>query len=350
MRIRFDKVNCLQTGAIAALLFILFVGLFCTPVNVFAANTDTQAQIQRLENEIQTLSRAVFKGEQPPAGSMSSSVADQAVQADMQNRMSQMEMSIQQLTGKVEEQQHTISNLRDQLAKSGAGTIASANGSGFGMTSTMAGATPVNPPQPDMPQPTATTSTYSYTSRPTNAGETGSAAAANEGFTMSDPNAPAPANAPTSGKLGSMVTNVDQNGNATDASAGTPTGEYEAAYTMLRGQDYAGAQSAFDAFIKKYPDNSLVPNARYWIGESYYVRNQFEQATRVFAETYQKYPKAPKAPDTLLKLGMSLAGQGKTKDACIALLQLKKQYPAGSAPVLSRGDQEIARLKCNAAQ
>lgn len=348
MRIRFDKVNCLQTGAIAALLFILFVGLFCTPVNVFAANSDTNAQIKRLENEIQTLSRAVFKGEQPPAGSMNAPIADQAIQADMQNRLSQMEMSIQQLTGKVEEQQHTISNLRDQLAKSGAGTVTPANGNGFGMTSTST--TSVNPPQPEMQQPTATTSTYTYTSRPSNSGEIGSAAAANEGFTMSDPNAPAPANAPTSGKLGSMVTNVDQNGNASDASANTPTGQYEAAYTLLKSQDYAGAQNAFDAFIKKYPDNSLVPNAKYWIGESYYVRNQFDQSARVFADTYQKYPKAPKAPDTLLKLGMSLAGQGKTKDACIALLQLKKQYPAGSAPVLSRGDQEIERLKCNAAQ
>jgi tol-pal system protein YbgF len=347
MRIRFDRV-LLQTGAIAALL------LFVAPVSGYAANPDTQAQIQRLENEIQTLSLAVFKGEQPPAGSIS--IGDQANQADMQNRLSQLEMSIQQLTGKVEEQQHTINTLRDQLAKSGAGVVAPTSTSNYGMTSTSTAmtATPPQPqPQPANPimvqQPTATTSTYTYTTKPANAPEA-SAAAANEGFSMSDPDAAAPANAPTSGKLGSMVTNVDQNGAATDANAGTPTGEYEAAYTLLKNQDYSGAQAAFDAFIKKYPDNTLVPNAKYWTGETYYVRNNFEQATRVFAETYQKYPNAPKAPDTLLKLGMSLAGQGKTKDACIALGQLKKQYPAGSAPVLSRGDQELARLKCNAPQ
>jgi len=47
---------------------------------------------------------------------------------------------------------------------------------------------------------------------------------------------------------------------------------------------------------------------------------------------------------------MALAGQGKTKDACVALGQLKKEYPAGAAPVLTRGDQEIERLKCNAPQ
>ncbi|MDB5490580.1 MAG: repeat containing exported protein [Micavibrio sp.] len=330
MRIRFNSV-LLQTGAIAALL------LFSGPAH--AANPDTQAQIQRLENEIQTLSRAVFKGEQPRPGAIS--IGDQANQADMQNRISQLEMTIQQLTGKVEEQQHAINTLRDQLAKSGAGVIAP---SGTGMTS-VSTTTATVPPQPANPmmvqQPTATTSTYTYTTKP-------NAAADNEGFSMNDPDAPAPANAPTSGKLGSMVTNVDQNGTATDGSAGTPTGEYEAAYTLLKNQDYAAAQAAFDAFIKKYPDNSLVPNAKYWTGETYYVRNNFDQATRVFAETYQKYPNAPKAPDTLLKLGMSLAGQGKTKDACIALAQLKKQYPAGSAPVLSRGDQELTRLKCNA--
>ncbi len=53
-----------------------------------------------------------------------------------------------------------------------------------------------------------------------------------------------------------------------------------------------------------------------------------------------------KAPDNLLKLAMALAGQGKTKDACVALGQLKKEYPAGAAPVLTRGDQEIERLNC----
>lgn len=335
MRIRFDRVSSLQTGAIAALLLFLLYG----PVPALA-NSNTDAQIQRLENEIQTLSRAVFKGEQPPAGAISSGEND-ASQADIQNRLSEMQMTIQTLTGKVEEQGNLINSLRDQLTRSGAGAVPPANGnSPYGMT-TMQGA----PPQPAIQQQpaTATSSTYTYTSKPGNAPEV----ATDEGFSMSDPNAAAPANAPTAGKLGSMVTNVDQNGNATSAQ-GTPTAAYETAFTMLRNQDYAGAQTAFDDFIKKYPTNSLVPNAMYWLGETYYVRNQFDQATKIFAETYQKYPKGSKAPDNLLKLGMSLAGQGKIKDACVALAQLKKQYPAGSAPVLTRGDQEIERLKCNA--
>lgn len=327
MRIRFDRLNFLQTGAVVALL------VFAVPVNAFAADRETVARINRLENEIQTLSRAVFKGEQPPAGSAVDSGIGGANAADIQNRLSQMERSIQILTGKIEEQGYALNRLKESFAQQGAGTTAPATG--YGMTSVTT---------PEVSPPTRTNNTYSYSSRPTNAADVPD----DNGFTMADPNAPAPANAPTAGRLGSIVTNVDQNGNATGNVPATPAAEYDAAFNLLRNQDYAGAQLAFDTFIKKNPDHALVSNAMYWLGETYYVRNDFVPATKIFAEAYQKYPKGPKAPDNLLKLGLSLAGQGKTKDACVALAQLKKQYPAGSAPVLTRGDQEIERLKCSA--
>ena len=151
-----------------------------------------------------------------------------------------------------------------------------------------------------------------------------------------DPNAPASAtSAPSMGQLGSMSSTPD-----------SPTAAYETAFTMLRNQDYDGAQMAFDSFIKANPGHALIPNAMYWLGETYYVRNDFEKAVHIFAESYQKYPKGTKAPDNLLKLALSLNGMGKTADACVALAQLKKEYPAGAAPVLTRADQESAKLGC----
>ena len=60
MRYRFDRSILLQSGACAALFLCALV-----PVARAQDYSGTQAQINRLENEVQTLSRAVFKGEQP---------------------------------------------------------------------------------------------------------------------------------------------------------------------------------------------------------------------------------------------------------------------------------------------
>ena len=90
----------------------------------------------------------------------------------------------------------------------------------------------------------------------------------------------------------------------------------------------------------------MAPNALYWLGETFYVRKDYDKAARAFAEAYQKYPNGPKGADNLLKLGMSLAGKGEKDSACVALAQLRKEYPKGPEPVLKRGESEMATLGC----
>lgn len=324
MNIRLNRSRFLQTVGFAALL------AFASIQPAFAQNTDLNARMKRIENEIDTLSRAIFKGETPPPGSFS---GNDTTNADMQNRLTQIQMDMQTLTGKLEEQNHEINRLKDLVENRSPGAVSAPLMTGSANSS----AYPNTPVIPAMP------ANNPYT-HPTPAPK--ESPALDENFTLEgDPDAPAPANAPTAGQLGTIRETVDQSGNVI-ALPKTPTEAYEAAYTMLQNQNYSGAQIAFDRFIKDNPGNALVPNAMYWLGETYYVRNQFSEAARVFAEAYQKYPKGAKAPDNLLKLAMALNGQGKPKDACIALAQLKKEYPAGAAPVLTRADQEIERLKC----
>ncbi len=94
------------------------------------------------------------------------------------------------------------------------------------------------------------------------------------------------------------------------------------------------------------PEHRLASNATYWLGETYYVRNQYDDAARVFAQSYQKYPGGSKTPDSLLKLALSLSGLGKKQEACIALAQLKTEFPGGSSAVLQRADKEMTDLGC----
>lgn len=309
MRIRFERKTTLKTVALAALLVF-------APIATATAQNDANARLQRIEREIQTLSRAIFKGETPPQGAFSGG-ADAAGMGGIQTRLDQMEMDLRTLTGRVEEQSYELNRLR--LIEERLNALESR------------GAVPaVQQIQPQIQQQVPQQPTYPPEAAPYMPAEGG-------GFTMQgDPNAAA-TNAPSTGQLGQMSSS-----GATDP----VTVSYEAAYAMLRNQDYGGAQVAFEQFVQAHPDHSLTPNAMYWLGETHYVRNDFQRAAYVFAEAYQKYPKGAKAPDNLLKLALSLAGQGKTQDACVALGQLKKEYPAGAAPVLTRGDQEMARLGC----
>jgi tol-pal system protein YbgF len=126
----------------------------------------------------------------------------------------------------------------------------------------------------------------------------------------------------------------------------TPQEQYERAFSLLRQADYPNAEIAFKSFIDKNPKDKLIDNAKYWYGETLYVRARFDESAVAFADAYQQNPQGTKAPDSLLKLAMSLGALNKTPDACVTLNELKTKYPNAAATIKSRADDERGRLKC----
>ena len=102
----------------------------------------------------------------------------------------------------------------------------------------------------------------------------------------------------------------------------TPREQYEYATNLIQRGQYDQAEIALKSFIQQHQKDALTGNAQYWLGETYYVRNDFKNAAVAFAEGYQKYPDSQKAPDNLLKLAMALGQQGQKENACVALRQL----------------------------
>jgi tol-pal system protein YbgF len=158
------------------------------------------------------------------------------------------------------------------------------------------------------------------------------------------PNAPAPSNSPTVEPLGNLSMSSETGQAVVPAS--DPTLAYENAMTMLKQKNYTGAEKTFSDFLTAFKDHQLAPNARYWLGETYFAQQKYDQSARVFAEGYQQAPKGSKAADNLLKLGLSLAATGNTTDACIALGQISKDFPSGASAVRSRAVSEMKRMKC----
>jgi tol-pal system protein YbgF len=126
----------------------------------------------------------------------------------------------------------------------------------------------------------------------------------------------------------------------------TPQHQYQAAFELIGQGHYAESEKAFRAFLAEHPKDPLAGSAAYWLAESYYVRGDFTNSAVNFGEAYRKYPTSTKAPDTLLKLGLSLAQLGRKDDACTTFTQLGSQFPAASASIKRQSQQEKTRLKC----
>lgn len=107
--------------------------------------------------------------------------------------------------------------------------------------------------------------------------------------------------------------------------------DYEAALGTFKAAKYKEANAAFMAFIKNYPNSSLLPNAHYWAASSHYQMREFDKAAEMFATVATSWPNDPKAADALLAQGNALFEAGDAKGAKKVLQDLVAQYPASSA-------------------
>lgn len=107
--------------------------------------------------------------------------------------------------------------------------------------------------------------------------------------------------------------------------------EYQEAFNLLRDAEYDRAITAFDRFLSKYPDSQYSDNARYWMGEAYYVTRRFNDAITEYMKLVSSYPDSQKAPNSLLKIAYSYFEMGHKEEAEKVLKDLIKQYPDSSA-------------------
>ncbi|MGR4001107.1 MAG: tol-pal system protein YbgF [Alphaproteobacteria bacterium] len=128
--------------------------------------------------------------------------------------------------------------------------------------------------------------------------------------------------------------------------AATPREQYDRAFELLRRTEYAAAEAELRRFLEHWPNDSLAANARYWLGETLYVRKDYQAAARVFAEGVDQDPEGPKTADNLLKLGLSFASLNETDKACQILANLSLRYDDAPETILRRAEVEQRRIGC----
>ena len=126
-----------------------------------------------------------------------------------------------------------------------------------------------------------------------------------------------------------------------------PKEQYEFAVSFMKIGDYETAEFALKEFIDKNKDHDLAGNAQYWYGETFRIRQLYSDAATAYLDGYQNYPKSKKAPDNLLKLGITMVQLGEKDQGCNMISGIKKEYPKASQSVLQKAQYEQKKFNCS---
>jgi tol-pal system protein YbgF len=135
---------------------------------------------------------------------------------------------------------------------------------------------------------------------------------------------------------------------AAPAAAADPAAEnasYNEAFAALKDGRYAESARRFQTFIDQYPNGSLTGNAYYWLGESYYVTQNYKVAQQSFQTLLQRYPDSQKAADALLKVGYSQYELKQWDAAEATLNQVVQTYPDTTAARLAQGRLRALKME-----
>jgi len=239
----------------------------------------------------------------PPVANTTPSTSTKTLY-EMMGRLEQLQVEVQQLTGKVEEQTHLINELKKRqntMYSDFDERIQNIESKGANTGEPVA----ENPAEPS--KPAAPEIKESPANPPPQA-----------------PAAAAPARPPVAPKKPEAV-----------QVAGDEKQSYQHAYDALRNGHTSQSIAEFDAFLTKYPASGLANNAQYWLGEAHRVNQDMESARKAFNKVIDNYPGAAKVPDALLKLGYIELEQKNPAKAREYLTRVTAEYPGTTAAHLA---------------
>ncbi len=143
----------------------------------------------------------------------------------------------------------------------------------------------------------------------------------------------APATGPTI--VGSGVAMLDQ-----------PREQFNAALQALQAGQYPEAEAGFKAFLAANPSHRLTPDAIFYVGETYLQRSRPREAAEQYLKVTTDYSKSSRAPESMVRLGQTLAALGNAEQACATFTEFGKRYPSASASVKKLAEHESAKDHC----
>jgi tol-pal system protein YbgF len=118
---------------------------------------------------------------------------------------------------------------------------------------------------------------------------------------------------------------------------------YKDAYDTFQKGNLEEARRKFEAFLKQYPNTELSDNAQFWIGETYYLKKQFDKAILEYEKAIVKYPEGDKIPAATLKQALSFWELGDKTNARNLLKRVIERYPRSDQADLAKKKLETLK-------
>jgi tol-pal system protein YbgF len=125
-----------------------------------------------------------------------------------------------------------------------------------------------------------------------------------------------------------------------------PREQYNSALQAFQAGQYPEAETGFKAFLAANPAHRLSPDAIFYIGETYLQRSRPREAAEQFLKVTTDYSKSSRAPESMVRLGQTLAALGNSEQACATLTEFGKRYPTASASVKKLAEHESSKDHC----
>ena len=115
--------------------------------------------------------------------------------------------------------------------------------------------------------------------------------------------------------------------------------EFDRARSALDAGDYEVAVDRFQRFTETYIGGPLTGEAHFLRGEALTGLGLTSSAARAYLESFSGSPDGARAPDALLRLGLSLDALGQPQEACVTLGEVTVRFPASEASI----EAQVAR-------
>ncbi len=149
--------------------------------------------------------------------------------------------------------------------------------------------------------------------------------------------APAPAEPPTPSSPGAVgIPSLP----APETVGGSERDLYSSAFALLKERKYEESKAAFNELLRRYPQGDYADNARYWLGETYYVLRDYPAAMAEYDRLVQLNPSSPKVPGALLKIGFIQYDQRDFDQAKATLARVISTYPNSTEARLAKSRLE----------
>lgn len=118
---------------------------------------------------------------------------------------------------------------------------------------------------------------------------------------------------------------------------------YESAYRLFKGGSHQKAVTAFQEFLKKYPDSVYVPNVHFAMGSAYFALKDYKNAVASYQLLQVKYSYSPKVAEAMFGIADSYQELDNMVAVKKTLRQIVAKYPGSE--MADKAKKRLASLK-----